>query len=61
MSAGMSMSDKTPRAGGALIAIAILVGAVVGIAWRQASLGVVVGLAAGIGLALLVWLADKRR
>ncbi len=57
----MSTSDKTPRAGGALIAIAILVGAVVGIAWRQPSLGVVAGLAAGIALALLVWLVDKRR
>ncbi len=57
----MSTPDKTPRAGGALIAIAILVGAVVGIAYRQASLGVVAGLAVGIALALLIWLADKRR
>ncbi|MBX3562572.1 MAG: hypothetical protein KF780_12270 [Sphingomonas sp.] len=57
----MSTSDKTPRAGGALIAAAILVGAVVGIIYRQASLGVVAGLAAGIALALLVWLVDKRR
>lgn len=57
----MSKPDKTPRAGGALIAIAILVGAVVGIAWRQPVLGLVAGLAAGIALALLVWLMDKRR
>lgn len=57
----MSKPDKTPRAGGALIAIAILAGAVVGIAWRQPVLGLVAGLVAGIALALLVWLMDKRR
>ncbi len=57
----MSKPDKTPRAGGALIAVTILVGAVVGIAWRQPSLGVVAGLAAGIALAVLVWLIDKKR
>ena len=57
----MSKPDKTPRAGGALIATAILVGALVGIWFRQPSLGVVAGLATGIALALLVWLIDKRR
>lgn len=57
----MSKPDKTPRAGGALIAVTILVGAVVGIAWRQPSLGVVAGLTAGIALAVLVWLIDKKR
>ena len=57
----MSKPDKTPRAGGVLIAVTHLAGAVVGIAWRQPSLGVVAGLSAGIALALLVWLVDKRR
>ena len=54
-------SSRTPLAGGSLLALSLLVGAVVGIARGQASLGVVVGLAVGLALLGLVWLIDRRK
>ncbi len=57
----MDPSPPFPRAGGALLAGAILIGVTAGIVWRQPSLGFLAGL--GVGLVLLgaVWLADRRR
>lgn len=54
-------SRKSMRAGGALLAFAILAGVVGGALLRQPSIGFLVGL--GVGLLLLgaVWLADRRR
>lgn len=50
-----------PRAGGALLAAAILVGVVAGISLRQPSIGFLIGL--GVGLLLLgtVWIRDRGR
>ena len=49
-----------PRAGGALLAAAILAGALTGVLTGEPSIGFLVGL--GIGLLLLgaVWLLDRR-
>lgn len=49
------------RAGGALLAAAILVGVVAGILLRQPSLGFLIGLAAGMLLLAGVWLRDRGR
>ncbi|MCA3255600.1 MAG: hypothetical protein INF91_08295 [Alphaproteobacteria bacterium] len=47
--------------GGILIAIGLIVGAGIGIAYRQPSLGVVGGLVAGSIAALAVTIWDSRR
>jgi hypothetical protein len=50
-----------PRAGGALLAAAILIGVVAGIVLRQPSLGFLAGLGAGLLLLAAVWLRDRGR
>ena len=47
--------------GGILIAIGLVVGAAIGIANRQPSLGVVIGLAVGAIAALVLTIWDSRR
>lgn len=49
------------QAGGAILAIAIIVGVVAGMMVGQPSIGFLVGTAAGILLAILVWLNDRRK
>lgn len=51
----------SPRAGGAILALTILVGAVIGVAMRQPTLGSLAGLAVGVAIALAVWLRDRAR
>jgi UDP-N-acetylmuramyl pentapeptide phosphotransferase/UDP-N-acetylglucosamine-1-phosphate transferase len=54
------MSDSNgPRAGGVILAAAILLGAVIGIALHQSSIGVLAGTAVGIVAVLLVWWRDR--
>jgi len=57
------MTQQTPpsRAGGCLIAAAILLGAGVGVVLRQPSIGILAGTGAGIALALLLWLRGRHR
>lgn len=50
---------RTPKAGGFLWMVAILVGTVAGVAAGNAMAGVLIGTAAGAALAVLVWLADR--
>jgi hypothetical protein len=54
-------SPRFPRAGGALLAGAILIGVVAGTLAAQTSIGFLAGLAAGLLLLGLVWLLDRRR
>jgi hypothetical protein len=49
------------QAGGAILAIAIIAGTVAGVMVGQSSIGFLVGAAAGIAIALLIWLTDRRR
>lgn len=58
---GRAMDDRpSPRAGGALLFVAIIVGALVGALAGQTSIGVLAGLAVGLALLVLVWLRDRR-
>ena len=52
---------RSPRAGGALVAAAILIGVLAGIVFRQPSIGFLIGLGVGLMLLLAVWLVDRRR
>jgi UDP-N-acetylmuramyl pentapeptide phosphotransferase/UDP-N-acetylglucosamine-1-phosphate transferase len=54
-------TDHPRLAGGIFIFFGLLIGAVVGVAWNEASLGMVTGLAVGSAIALLVWLVDRNR
>lgn len=54
-------STKTPRSGGFLLAISLLLGFGIGTSQGQASLGTVIGFAVGMVLLAAVWLIDRRR
>ena len=57
----MSTSKRPPAAGGFLIATATTLGTFIGATQRQPSAGLLIGLAIGVALAVIVWLADRRR
>lgn len=57
----MSQSQPPARAGGFIIAAAILIGTVGGGLMGQPSIGFLAGTAAGILAALALWLRDRRR
>jgi len=52
---------KYSQAGGSILAISIIAGTVAGVIVRQPSIGFLVGTGAGVLLALLFWLNDRRR
>ena len=55
------MDDKrTQKAGGFILAVSIIAGAVGGTVAGQATVGFLVGLGAGVLLALLIWWKDRR-
>ena len=55
------MSTPTPRASGFFIAVAVIAGGVIGARLGQPSIGVLAGAAAGIALAVVLWLVDRKR
>ena len=56
------MSEPSaPRAGGALLAASILVGAVIGSFRGEPSIGVLAGIGVGIALTLVLWWIEQRR
>ena len=57
----MASSTPSPNAGGFLIAGAILVGAIAGVALGQPTIGILAGTALGVAGALIVWLRDRAR
>jgi hypothetical protein len=61
MALPMKDSGRYTQAGGAILAIAIIAGAVAGTMAGQSTIGLLVGTAAGILLALLIWLNDRRK
>lgn len=58
------MTDPDPRpssaAGGSLLALAIVAGAVIGVAAGQPTIGALAGLGVGVALVLLIWLVGRR-
>ncbi len=54
-------SPPSPIAGGALIALCTLAGAVIGAVRGQPSLGFIVGVGVGAAGAIAIWLWDRRR
>ncbi|MCM8729485.1 hypothetical protein ACFO8O_00690 [Hephaestia sp. GCM10023244] len=57
----MASPSKSPVAGGALIALSLFIGIIGGLALDQPTQGFLVGLAAGIAMAVVVWLIDRKR
>jgi hypothetical protein len=57
----MENGARYTQAGGSILAIAIIAGTVGGIIVGQPSIGVLVGTGAGVLLAVLFWLNDRRR
>jgi hypothetical protein len=56
----MSKRSRYAQAGGSIIAISIVAGMVAGVIVGQPSIGVLTGTAAGVLLAILFWLNDRR-
>lgn len=52
--------SRRPRAGGALLAIAIVLGTLIGAVLRQTSIGFLAGTGLGLMLLGLIWLGDRR-
>ena len=53
-------AQKFSRAGGSLLAISIIAGVVGGTIAGEPSVGFLVGLGAGVAMALFIWLSDRR-
>lgn len=54
-------SSRSPAAGGVLIAIGAIGGAIVGMFLGEPSKGFLIGTGAGIGMAIAIWLLDLRQ
>jgi hypothetical protein len=55
------MERRSPAAGGFPLIVLILAGFAAGLALGEPAIGVIAGLVAGIGAALLVWRLDRRK
>lgn len=57
----LSMTNRTPLAGGCLLSICILAGFPLGFSIANPMKGVLIGTGTGIVLAIAVWLIDRSR
>jgi len=55
------MTNRKPIAGGFFLSVLIIAGFVWGAVTGQAMRGILFGTLAGIALALILWLVDRRR
>ncbi len=56
------MSEPSaPQAGGVLLALSILAGAVIGTIRHEPTVGVLAGIGVGIALTITLWWIDQRR
>jgi len=56
-----AMASRTTRAGGCFLMICILAGFPLGLAIGNPMKGILIGTGAGIAIAVLTWLIDRRR
>jgi TM2 domain-containing membrane protein YozV len=57
----MNETNNKSMAGGFFIALGLIGGGIAGVYFDQPSAGMVIGLGIGCGIALLVWLIDRKR
>ena len=53
-------APRRPRSAGALLALAILLGTIIGLVMGEPSLGFLIGLGIGVAIAVGVWLVDRK-
>ena len=58
---GGAMPHNSTRAGGCFLSLCILAGFVGGLAIANPMKGVLIGTGAGIAIAVILWLVDRRR
>ena len=54
------MASRNTRAGGCFLTVCIFAGFVLGLAINNPMKGILIGTGAGIALAVLLWLIDRR-
>ena len=57
----MAAKSNAPLAGGFLLCIAVLAGALTGVFLGQPSIGFLVGIGVGLTVAVAIWLLDRRK
>lgn len=57
----MSQRTRSTQAAGFILAISIMAGAVAGVIVGQPSIGFLAGLTAGVLIAIVYWLSERRR
>ena len=57
----MAAKSNAPLAGGFLLFIAVLAGALTGVFLGQPSIGFLVGIGVGLIVAVAIWLLDRRK
>lgn len=57
----MPAKSNAPLAGGFLLSISLLAGALTGVFLGQPSIGFLTGAGIGLSLAVTIWLLDRRR
>ena len=57
----MAAKSNASLAGGFLLCLSLLAGALIGVFLGQPSIGFLVGAGIGIALLLLIWLLDRRK
>lgn len=57
----MNEKPPSPLAGGAIIALCVIFGVIIGMYNGQPSIGFIGGVGAGVAIAVAIWLWDKRR
>ena len=57
----MAAKSNAPLAGGFLLCLSLLAGALIGVFLGQPSIGFLVGVGVGLALVILIWLVDRRR
>ncbi|QNQ07569.1 hypothetical protein [Sphingomonas alpina] len=57
----MANTSRSPAAGGFLIALGAVLGAIVGLFLEQPTAGFLIGSGSGIAIAVAIWLFDRRR